>query len=151
MEEEVKDTSCLEYQHTDKEHENTGDIKELRTKRRDELWHTGNEERWKDALTFGLCDRGRRGDGAEGGAAWVRRVGPGHSHRVAHPRCRVDGSDRFVYKGRREIRKLEPERQKICGRPVRTTRQREVALGRRIPALGHGEDDGPGNVRNTIN
>lgn len=51
------------------------------------------------ALTFGLGHRGGGGDGAEGGAAGERRVGPGHRHGVAHPRRGVDGSDRFICRG----------------------------------------------------
>lgn len=54
----------------------------------------------KETLTFSLSDRGGGGDGAEGGAAWVGRISSGHSHRVADPRCRVNGSDRFICKGR---------------------------------------------------
>lgn len=50
----------------------------------------------EEALTFSLSDGGGRGDGAEGGAAWEGGVGPGHRHRVAHPRCRVNGSDWFI-------------------------------------------------------
>lgn len=51
-------------------------------------------------LTFGLSDGGRRGDGAEGGAAWEGGVSPGHSDRMTHPRCRVDWSDWFICTGR---------------------------------------------------
>lgn len=60
----------------------------------------------KEALTFSFGDGGGRGDGAEGGAAWEGGVGPRHSHRVAHPRCWVNGSDRFICTGGEEIRKL---------------------------------------------
>lgn len=56
-------------------------------------------------LTFGLGDGGGGGDGAEGGAAWEGGVSSGHGHRVAHPRCRVDGSDWFICTGE-EVRKL---------------------------------------------
>lgn len=64
------------------------------------------ELRLEEALTFSLGDGGGRGDGAERGAAWEGGVGPGHSHRVAHPRCWVNGSDRFICTGGEEIRKL---------------------------------------------
>lgn len=57
----------------------------------------------EELLTFGLGDGGGGGDGAEGGAAWEGRVGPGHGHRVAHPRRRVDGPDRFVCSGGQDI------------------------------------------------
>lgn len=105
-----------------------------------------------EALTFGLGDGGGGGDGAEGGAAWEGRVGPCHSHRVAHPRCRVNGSDRFICTGGEEIRKpiLRPLRSRCfidkgvkMREAVLTARQSEVALRRRVPALSHCEDDGP--------
>lgn len=59
---------------------------------------TGSDNQ-EEALTFGLGHRGGGGDGAEGGAAREGRVGPGHRHGVAHPRRRVDGSDRFICRG----------------------------------------------------
>lgn len=75
-------------------------MKELRIKRRGETL--------KEALTFSLGDGGGGGDGAEGGAAREGGVGPRHGHRVAHPRCWVNGSDWFICKGGsgKEIRKL---------------------------------------------
>lgn len=86
------------------------DLKELRMKRKGELQHRENEimvrEMVEEALTFSLGDGGGRGDGAEGGAAWEGGVGPGHSHRVAHPRRWVNGSDRFICRRGEEIRKL---------------------------------------------
>lgn len=49
-----------------------------------------------EALTFGLRDGGRRGDGAEGGAAWEGGVDPRHGNGVTHPGRGVDGSDGFI-------------------------------------------------------
>lgn len=63
--------------------------------------------RMEEVLTFSLGDRGGGGDGTEGGAAWIGRVGPSQSHRVAHPRCRVNGSDRLIYTNRSREKKLQ--------------------------------------------
>lgn len=55
----------------------------------------------KSALTFSLSHGGGGGDGAERGAARIRRVSPGHGHRVADPRRGVDGSDRLIWQRKR--------------------------------------------------
>lgn len=110
-------------------------------------------------LTFSLGDGGRGRDGAEGGTAWVGRVSPGHGHGVTDPCCRVNGSDRLICRVRKTIRKqllTQTWIRVFCvsGRAVRTARQSEVALRRRVPALCHCEDDGPGkeyaNITTTV-
>lgn len=68
-------------------------------RRRGGLRHAEGE----GALTFGLGDGGG-GDGAEGGAAREGRVDAGHGDGVAHPRRRVNGSDRLVCTGGGEKR-----------------------------------------------
>lgn len=54
---------------------------------------------YKQELTLSLSNRGGRGDGA-----CVRRVRPGHGHRVADPRRGVDWSDRLICARREEFK-----------------------------------------------
>lgn len=105
----------------------------------------------KKTLTLSLGDGGGGGDGAKGGAAWEGRVGPSHGHRVADPRCWVDGSDRFIWRKRKALRDTditsivkndEGIKKPDAGSLELTAWQSEVALRRRVPALGHCEDDG---------
>ncbi|TNN47238.1 hypothetical protein EYF80_042546 [Liparis tanakae] len=117
--------------------------------------HVG-EEREEPWISDGLTRGGGGGDGAEGGAAREGRVDAGHGDGVAHPRRRVDGPDRLVCTGGGEKRgPVNDVDRRVCvnvcvnvnvNRAL-TARQREVALGRRVPALGHRQDDGPGKQR----